>query len=429
MKKILILTVTAGNGHNACAKGMKEKLESMGDVEVKVIDLLKTYSNSLSVWTADKGYNIAVAHLRHAYNAFYEYYKNANPENRYKCAGQGYALSTVDGLLKEIYDFKPDVIYGTHFYAGIALTDLKLVYKIPCKVIISNLDYVNSPFWEACIGIDYFAIPNEDFIEECVEEGFKKEQLLPLGLPVNEKFFLEVDKKKAKEELGLEPDVFTVMVMFGGGHWSGGFKIFKDLIESLGDRKAQVIMINGRNQEGYDKVEKMKFPENIKVVNVGFTNQVDLYMSASDIILNKLGGTSATEMINKKLPIIVTEILPAQEKHNLDYLKEKGIVKSFKNKKELKEIVLDLMDNKEHYDEMVQKGLKLRKNGIKAIAEKIMEQENAVYDDEYISNIDYKKVLGNVKKAMKKAHKITKTNEKEKKQQKKQQKKNRGEQA
>ena len=42
MKKVLILTVTAGNGHNACAKGMKRKLESTGDCEVKIIDLLKT---------------------------------------------------------------------------------------------------------------------------------------------------------------------------------------------------------------------------------------------------------------------------------------------------------------------------------------------------------------------------------------------------
>ena len=34
--KVLILSVTAGNAHNACAKGMKEKLEQNG-VTVKVI--------------------------------------------------------------------------------------------------------------------------------------------------------------------------------------------------------------------------------------------------------------------------------------------------------------------------------------------------------------------------------------------------------
>lgn len=408
MKKVMILTVTAGNGHNACAKGMKEKLESLGNVEVKVIDLLKEYSTDLKVWTADKGYNIAVAHLRHVYNMFYEIFKNVPPEDRNKCAGQGMAISTLKGLLKEIYTFKPDVIYATHFYAGIAITDLRLVYDIPCKVIISNLDYVNSPFWEACVGVDYFAIPNEDFIEECEREGFKKSQLIPAGIPVGDKFYIEKDKKEAKKELGLNPDVFTIMVMFGGGHWSGGFKIFKDLVDSVKDRNVQIIMINGRNKEGYDKIAKMKFPKNITVVNVGFTNQVDLYMSASDIILNKLGGTSATEMINKKLPIVVTEILPAQEKYNLVYLKKKGIVKSFKNKKELKDAVCSLMDNKDEYNKMVANTLLLRRNGIETLSNLIMSQPEAVYNEDYIAKIDYKKVVPLVKKALNKNHKQTK---------------------
>ena len=38
MSKILILSVTAGNGHNACAAGMKNKLEEKG-AEVRVIDI------------------------------------------------------------------------------------------------------------------------------------------------------------------------------------------------------------------------------------------------------------------------------------------------------------------------------------------------------------------------------------------------------
>ena len=427
MKKILILTVTAGNAHNACAKAMKEKLESMSDVEVKVIDLLKEYSKALKVWTADKGYNIAVAHFRHVYNMFYEIYKNVPPEDRYKCAAQGMALSVLDGLLKEIYTFKRDVIYGTHFYAGIALTDLKLVYNIPCKVIITSLDYCLSPFWEACVGVDYFALPCEDFIEESIQEGFKLEQLVVSGIPVNEKFYVEKDKKEAKEELGLNPNVFTIMIMFGGGHWAGGFKIFKELIEIVQSRNVQIIMINGRNKEGFNKVAKMHFPDNIKVINVGFTNQVDLYMSASDIMLNKAGGSSCTEIINKKLPMIVTEILPAQEKHNLKFLKEKGIVKSFKNKKELKEIIFDLMDHKDHYDKMVANTLLLRRNGIDILANLILSQPNAIYNDEYISNINYKKVVSQVKKALTKEHKTTKKEVKiEKKEVKKKLKQNGG---
>ena len=114
------------------------------------------------------------------------------------------------------------------------------------------------------------------------------------------------------------------MVMFGGGQWSGGFKIFKSLIKSLKGRKAQVVMINGRDGKSFRRVQKMKFESGIKVFNVGFTENVPLYLSAADIILNKFGGTSVAEMLNKSIPMLITENLPAQEECNLNYMKEKG---------------------------------------------------------------------------------------------------------
>ena len=40
MKKVLILTVTAGNGHNSAANAMKNKLQENG-YEVKVVDIIK----------------------------------------------------------------------------------------------------------------------------------------------------------------------------------------------------------------------------------------------------------------------------------------------------------------------------------------------------------------------------------------------------
>ena len=408
MKKILILTVTAGNGHNACAKGMKEKLESFPDTEVKVVDLIKSFSTPRAFWTVDSGYSLAVGHFLPLYNAFYEHYKKAKPENRFKCMAQKTALPCTEGLLKEIYTYQPDVIYCTHFYAGIALTDLRLKYNLPCKVFISNLDYVNSPFWEGCIGVDYFAIPNEDFIEECIEEGFKPEQLLPMGLPVNEKFYFETDRKQAKRELGLDENTFTVLSMFGGGHWGGGLKIFEALTTAVTDRPIQIIMINGRNKKSYEKIEKMTFPENVKVINVGFTDKMPTYMAAADLAINKLGGTSATEILNKQIPILVTTHLAAQERHNLNYLTEKGVVLPFKNKKQLQQQLLRLINDQELYNKMVANIAPLRRNGIDNLARFMIEQENADYSQIDESKVDYSNIKKEMKQATKQAHKQTK---------------------
>lgn len=414
-KRILILSITAGNGHNACANSMKRKLESLDDAEVKIVDLLKSFSTKLNVWVSDKGYSLSVGKLLPLYNAFYNHYKKAAPEKRYSCSSQKTVVSTLNGLMKEIMDFKPDVIYSTHFYGAIAVTDLQLVYKLPCTTIVSNLDYVNSPFWEAGIGVDYFAIPNEDFIEECIYEGYSREQLLPIGLPVDERTLERLDKSEARKKLGLEDGVFTVMVMFGGGHWNGGFKIFNELVTALKGRQAQIIMVNGRNEESYKKIEHMHFDKGLKVLNVGFTNDVPLYLSAADVILNKFGGTSVTEMINKSLPMLIIEKMAAQEQYNLDYMKEKGVALSFKNGKELKQNILKLMDDPELLKSMSEKTKELQKNSIDMLAKFILNSPAADYSELESRNIDFDRVEKEVKKQLKIADKSSRAHKKDKK--------------
>ena len=404
MKKILILTVTAGNGHNACARGMKNKLEKIGGVEVKVVDLLKSYSSKLNVWVADKGYAISVSKFLPLYNAFYDYYKRMDPERRYAVPSQKTVVSTAEGLMREILEFQPDVIYSTHFYGAIALTDIKLAYGLPCKTVVSNLDYVNSPFWEAGIGVDYFAIPNEDFIEECLAEGYRREQLLPMGLPVDERTLECVEKAEARRRIGLEEDVFTVMVMFGGGYWGGGFAIFKSLLKAVSGRKVQIIMINGKNERDFKKIEKMNFEEGIDVVNVGFTDNVPLYLSAADVILSKGGGASVTETVNASVPMIAPERMAAQEQSNVEYMKRKGVALSFKNEKELKGLLSTLMDDPNILRQMSEKTYFLRKNAINDLAHFMLSLPDADYTGLEREKIDLSEVKRTVAAAVKNAN-------------------------
>ena len=405
MKKVLILTVTAGNGHNACSAAMKKKLEELGEVEVKIVDLLKTFSTKLNVWVADGGYNIAVSKLSKLYNAFFDKYLDAPPEKRYSTPSQETVLTCVSGLLKEILEFKPDVVYAAHFYGAIAVTDLKLAYDLPFTSYSAALDYVLTPFWESGVGVDYFVIPNEDFIEYSIYKGHKREQLLPIGLPVNGRTLEETDKSEARKILWLDQDTFTVMIMFGGGLWNGGFEIFKQTVKALKGRKAQIIMINGKNEEGYKKTAAYKLPEGIKVLNVGYTTEIPLYMSAADVILNKFGGTSVTEMINKGLPMLITEKLAAQEKRNLVYFKEKNAALSFKDAKTLKENLLKLMDDPELRATMSKNTLPFKKDSITELANHMLAQPDADYTDISNRNIDYKKVKERVARALKAADK------------------------
>lgn len=400
MKKVLILTVTAGNAHNACAAGMKKQLESLGDCEVKIIDILEEYSDKPNAWFSNGGYNLVVGKMPFFYDAFYKAYSRRPPNLRYSCPSQTAVMSLIGGLYKEIISFKPDVIYSTQYYGSIAVTDLRLVYDIPAVCITSDLDYTVAPFWESGVGVDYFTVAAPDFIDECLYKGYRREQVLPVGIPVDGRTLEQTDKRAARRALGLDEDVFTIMVMFGGGHWNGGFKILKDLIKALTGRTAQIIMINGKNQESFEQVAELSLPEGIKILNVGFTTEIPAHMSAADIILNKCGGASVTEIVNKGLPMLVTEKLVMQEKRNLAYMKNKGVALSFKNFKTLKRNVLKLMDDPELRKEMSEKTLPLKKNAMGEIAALILAQPNADYGNTDAADVDEKEVKRAVRHAL-----------------------------
>lgn len=408
MKKILILSVTAGNGHNSCAQAMKQYLEDNFGATVEVVDLLKSFSTRINYWLADTGYDIAVGKLRPIYNLFLRHYQKISPAKRYSNACQSTCISTVSGLLKKIMEFRPDAIYCTHYECAVAVTDLKLAYNIPARTVVTCLDYSFSPFWESAIGVDYFVIPNEDFIEIGIEKGFDVKQLLPYGIPVKIREQAK-SRKDILDELGLE-DKFTAVVTFGGGHWKGAYKIFKMVVDSLSDKNAQIIVINGRDKSSYKKIAKKNW--NITVLNIGYTNNVPLYLAVADVFISKGGGLSTTEAINASAPMVLYEKTPAQEQNNIEYLCKKGVAYSFSDKVSLQKVLDRLYNNPTDCGNMRNNMISLTKNALEKTAAILNDAPQADYSSLDAIKIDYKKVKRNVISAMRRADKVSRNSKK-----------------
>ena len=383
-KRVLILTVTAGNGHNACAKAMANELQKAG-AEVKVIDFLKEWSDSITSWSTDKGYNIAAAYFLYVYNASFRKLKRRSPERRYMLGlAQKSALSGAKGLLKEVFTYRPDIIYCTHLYPAIALSDMRMLTTIPATVYISSLDYMMSPFWESCIGVDFLNLPSEDFTVESLRLGYRKEQLLYCGIPIDAKFLAPANREEARERLGIRKDLFTVMVMFGGGLWSGGYKIFRQTVRALKNSPAQIIMLNGRNEKEKQTIDREIADGDyagLPIANVGFTDAVELYMAAADVIVTKLGGLSSTECMACRRPIVAAKkYLVANEAENAAYLCGKGAALMYRNQTELTAALNMLRTNEQFYENICEAQAKLIGNGVESLAKHILSQPKADYD-------------------------------------------------
>jgi UDP-N-acetylglucosamine:LPS N-acetylglucosamine transferase len=141
-----------------------------------------------------------------------------------------------------------------------------------------------------------------------------------------------VDVAAERRRLGLDPQLPTALIMFGG---EGSAKMTA-IAKRLGrcELDLQMIFICGKNAKLRAKLERLE-TRNLKFVE-GFTSQVPYYMRLADFFIGKAGPGSISEAIHLGLPVIVGRnawTLP-QEVFNTHWVAEQGVgiaVKNFNN--------------------------------------------------------------------------------------------------
>ena len=141
---------------------------------------------------------------------------------------------------------------------------------------------------------------------------------------------LTVDRAAERRRLGLNPDLPTGLVLFGGQ----GSRVMARIVRSLDGarRKLQLILICGRNEKLAARLRAMKtgIPKFVE----GFTDRIPYYMSLADFFIGKPGPGSVSEALAMKLPVIVERnawTLP-QERYNARWVSELGagiVLRSF----------------------------------------------------------------------------------------------------
>ena len=171
-----------------------------------------------------------------------------------------------------------------------------------------------------------------------------RQQALTLGLPASHVFqtsgmilkprFYEktaVDRISERQRQGLEPDCPTGIVLFGGH----GSRVMVDITKKLDGAGSgvQLILICGHNQKLADELKNLQTRKPTLVV--GFTQNVDYYMTLADFFIGKPGPGSISEALQCHLPVIVecnSRTMP-QERYNAEWVTENGfgiVVSSFR---------------------------------------------------------------------------------------------------
>ena len=319
--KILILSVTAGHGHNATGKSLSDYLKSIG-VQSEVFDTYKHISTILAK-TIDKGYNFSTKNLSKLYSSWYVMIENRKDEKDYDKNSPMRAFHSFlsSKMLAKVNEYEPDAIICTHILPGMLMDILKVKDLLGVPIYCVLTDFVFHPYWEEARNADYIVTASELLNLQAFKKGYKRPQILPFGIPINPKFAKHEGKSKARRSVGLDPSKFTVLLMGGGVGYGNMFETFSQ-IDTL-NIDCQIIIVCGRNAKLRAKIDEVN--KRKRVLCLGFVDNIDILMDAADCIITKPGGLTTSEALAKNLPIIIINPIPGQEERNAEFLLNNGV--------------------------------------------------------------------------------------------------------
>lgn len=315
--KILILSVTAGNGHNAAANAAAESLKSRG-AEVLVVDMFK-YAGRTYYDTVDKGYLLSTKYIPKPYGRLYSALER-NPALRRRIIGMITTELITHKFSKFLRDFDPDTVICTHVFCAMVLDELKARNKLHAPVVSILTDYTFHPFWDDLPLIEYIVTGSPLLDRMASKKGIPAGKLLPFGIPVHSKFITPSGRAEVRTKLGLDPDLFTVLYMSGSmgfGHITKHIKLLDGMPEEM-----QIICVCGNNEKAYNRLKTMNLKKKVSVH--GFVNNIEAFMDAADCAVTKPGGLTITECMHKRLPMVFSDAIPGQEVRNAEFFVNLG---------------------------------------------------------------------------------------------------------
>ena len=204
--------------------------------------------------------------------------------------------------------------------------------NVPFVTILTDMADFPPNFWLERQGPHYVICGTERARQQALELGHAPERVfLVSGMILNPRYYeiQPVDVAAGRAALGLDPNLPTALMMFGGEGSSKMEEIAKRL--NAANLDLQIIAICGKNQKLEAKLRAMRGKVRMHVE--GFTNEVPRFMQLADFFIGKPGPGSISEAVAMGLPVIVETnawTLP-QERFNAVWVKEQGVGISLRN--------------------------------------------------------------------------------------------------
>lgn len=318
----LILSITAGEGHNSTARAIQSELEKRG-ADCTILDTFDYISPEFAKFISE-GYLLVTEKAKYAYKLGYRLAEKRRTSDHEFTPSNLIKRVVSDELSDFIRADHYDAILFTHPFPGIMLDIMKDKRMIDTRTVGILTDFTFHPYWEDCTSNDYVVVPDRLLLPQARRKGFRDDQILPLGIPINPKFSESMTKQEARRFLGIDEKLTTFLIM-GGSMGYGNMAENVRKIDALdAGRDFQLIVVCGNNAEMKAEIDEIAKTARHKMLVTGFVKTIPQMMDASDAIITKPGGLTTSEALAKRLPMIIANPIPGQEERNAEFLLNNG---------------------------------------------------------------------------------------------------------
>ncbi|MBQ7303175.1 MAG: glycosyl transferase [Clostridia bacterium] len=342
--KVLVLSCNTGQGHNTAGKAVQEEFLRR-NIPCDLQDALAFGGSLFSKGTCG-AYTKLVVHTPHLFG--FGYRVCGVISNRH--------IKSPVYLINKLYRRRMwrfiqsggyDTIVMPHLFPAQTVTSMRKHLPLEAGCYEVSTDYTCIPFLEE-LDMDALFIPHASLLPQFEKRNLKS-PLVVSGIPVSKRFSERVPQEEARRALGL-PSGVPIVLMMGG---SMGFGDMTALLEQLLEKAPQdthAVVMGGNNESLKSRLRKQFDPARVTVLD--YTDRVNEYMDAADLLFSKPGGLTSTEAAVKNIALVHTAHIPGVETHNVAFFKEHGLSVGGHKTDELLSHALSLLQNADLRAEM-----------------------------------------------------------------------------
>lgn len=331
---LLILTCSTGGGHNVTAEAIADHFSARGH-NCTIIDCLE-FLPTLTAKILSEGHIFLYRKAPKLFGIGYRFEENHDTK-----LIRAQFMSCAKAFTKRAKELGCDATISSHPFAALITTAAKRKCGLDVPNFFVATDYT------CCPGVsdteqDLYFIPHKELTETFVRCGLSRENLIPSGIPVRPAFYQKLPQDQARDRLQL-PQTGKLLLLSCGSMGAGPMQTLAVLLDQALAPNDQLAVICGTNEKLLRSLSKKNLSNRVRLL--GFTDQIDLYMDAADLILTKPGGISTTEALTKRLPLVYVDAVPGCETRNLEFIVSRGYASTAKTPSQLAELCVGILQD------------------------------------------------------------------------------------